>query len=119
MIFGQNSFADKAAHRFELIRQDHRAGQYLVSPPLFKSATAPDFLPLQAADILANIARAFVRNKFHGVDWPAQTQAILKRFVKTPNRVAFRRITRSQLEAAERNLTARLEQRKRARNSQQ
>jgi hypothetical protein len=65
MVFGQTAFSGKAAYRYELIRQKHVAGKYLVAPPIFKSAADKNFLPLQASDILANVTRAFVRNKFH------------------------------------------------------
>jgi hypothetical protein len=101
MFFGRTALSKKAEYRFEVIQKDHSQGEYLVGAPVFvKSA---EFLPVQAADMLASVASAFVRGKFHGsLDWDAKMESYLRPLCVS-KRMTFHMVTIQSLEATERN----------------
>lgn len=105
MFFGRTPLWSKADVRYKAIKRTHKAGEYLVEPAVF--ASTKEFLPLQAADILANISRSFVRNRFHQTEWRLTLETSLKRLVSY-NQVTFERVTRRMLEKTERVFSERL-----------
>jgi len=105
MFFAKNQYSNRADARYRAIRKTHRAGQFLAEHAVF--AQTKDFLPLQAADILANVSRSFVRNKLHQTEWSPKLESCLKRLCSY-RAVTFQHITRRMLEDAERDHGQRL-----------
>jgi Protein of unknown function (DUF3800) len=113
MFFGQTHLWSKADARYKAIKKTHVAGEFLVDPAVFADPKKKEFLPLQAADILANGTRSFVRNKYHNTEWSVEQENTLRRLASYHG-VAFQRVTRDMLEKTERLHGEALARRKRS-----
>jgi hypothetical protein len=104
-FFDRTQFKAKAEEVYERRRTRDPHGSRLATCPFF--VPAKEYLPLQAADILANISRRYARGKIVPGQMSERLEGYLRLLISV-NRTAFRLLTADDLKRSEAYLQARI-----------
>jgi hypothetical protein len=109
MYFHQTSFESKARKVYERRRRND-PNNFRLSKDLF--FVSDDFLPIQAADLLASLARNYARGRASGgLPITPKIEELLKR-LNRPKMIQWRLITKEKLQETNKSLAARFDGKK-------